>query len=66
MVTYPRWLSLTNAPVEIKKNLLKKKNFISDLLSITNSEISLNEYVKKIKSQDLAKKINWRPRYCLS
>jgi MoaA/NifB/PqqE/SkfB family radical SAM enzyme len=59
IVTHPSWLSLTNAPVEIKKNLLEKKNFISDLLSINNSEISLNEYVKKIKSQDQAKKINY-------
>jgi len=59
MVTHPRWLSLTNAPVEIKKKLLEKKNFISELLSIHNSEISLIEYAKKIKSQDLAKKINY-------
>ena len=43
--------------MELKKILLEKKNFISNLLSINNSEISLTQYAEQIKNQDLAKKI---------
>jgi MoaA/NifB/PqqE/SkfB family radical SAM enzyme len=58
IVNHPTWLSLSNTPVELKKILLEKKNFISNLLNINGSEISLTQYAEQIKNQDRAKKIN--------
>ena len=57
IVYYPNWLSLTHMPLEFKKQLATKQNFITSFCSILGSEISIDVVAQNVKQQDAAKNI---------
>jgi hypothetical protein len=57
IVSFPQWLSLDSAPVEIKK-LLVNNSFAKSWIAKTGNEILLKDYYIKIQQQDQAKKID--------
>ncbi len=57
IVTYPKWISLSSTPVEIKE-LLRDNSFTSAWAEITGKETDLVEYQQLLTKQDQAKKIN--------
>lgn len=57
VVTYPEWLSLTAMPVPLKQHL-RTCSFIGHYCEITGNEISTVEYLERLQSQDLAKRIS--------
>lgn len=57
IVTNPLWLSIQNAPKELKKYIKEKSQFASSLLT-DSPGIAMSQYREKISQQDIAKKIN--------
>jgi hypothetical protein len=57
IVYTPSWLSLSSAPVELKKHLIAQNNFVSTLSQINGKEFALDQYRNKLQKQDSAKKI---------
>lgn len=56
IVQFPNWLALSKMPIKLKE-CLKDQLFIGDFCSITGDEISCQEFINEIDSQDRAKNI---------